>query len=211
MVRTKLIGILVVAIVLLLGALGVRNFQYKTEKAERKRTEGNQNALMSENKEYKGKDSLNTIKIETLVLSKNELKEYQSELVASIEAKDIKIKRLKSATIVKTKTKIDVKAEMTDSIIYVHTSDTSYIDTMKCISYKDAFFQSQTCKIDSSWRTLVDMNAEFDFIAFGIPRRFLFIPFGTKEIELIVSTDNPYVHFEKVQRIEIKKRRNKRN
>lgn len=202
-----------ILILLLLASLST-NFalkkMYSSQRAERIRIESNQETLLSKYKEYKGRDSLNTIKVQTLVLTKKELKNYQSELVAEIEAKDIKIKRLKSATKIETNTQIEIVTESIDSIIYVNTTDTSYIDTFQCLKYKDAFVEVESCKKDSTWQTFINMNAEFDIVAFEIPRKLWFIPLGIKEIELIVSTDNPYTHFKNVQRIEIKKRRKKR-
>jgi len=185
---------------------------YKAERAERIRTESNQNALLKQKDErYKillnEKDSISVLSTQQLVLTRNEFKENRDSLVNVIRAMNVKLRRVESVTNVNTSVDVGFDAPIKDSIIYINRTDTAYIDTIKCIKYEDAFNSFSACiQRDSLVNANMHVNVPITQIAHRIPKfKFLFIRLGTKHIKQEIFSENPSATIDYVEIIKLKK------
>jgi len=192
-----ILGVLIISLVSLF-------LMWKSERKERIRTESNQNALLFDIEHYKTSDSLNAVKIQSLELSKSELKKYESELVDKLKKQDIKIKRLESVTQIETNTKVEFITVVKDSLIQVAGKD-SFI-YIKCIDYKNPFIDFVGCKVsEDSVSVKIKIPVNLDIIAHRVPKHFLFIPHGVKSIDIDIISSNPYTEITAAKNIKLKK------
>lgn len=195
--------LLISLVVVLFVALTGMGYLYKYERAEHLRTMGNQSALLTGVKHWKTKDSLNAVTIEKLTLSKKELKEHEGELVEELKDMGIKIKRLERLTQVGTQTKVQFKTVTKDSVVYLPGKDS--IVAIKCMEYKDPWIDFVGCQ-DNVQLVVKD---SLQIAAHGIPRKFWFIRYGTRAVNIDIVSKNPYTDITYAREIELRKRRKK--
>ncbi len=170
---------------------------------ERTRLQSNQSALLNGIEHYKTADNLNAVKIQTIELSKREMKEHESELVTTIEKQGIKIKRLESLTQIKTETKIEFKTVLKDSLVYVPGKDS--LVTMKCMEYRDPWINFSGCYESDTFAAKIQIPVNLDIIAHRIPKQFLFFKFGVKSVDIDIISLNPYTDIAYAKNIRLKK------
>lgn len=206
---------LLLLLLLFLATSASSAFFYKVyiqEKTERKRVEQNQNALLKqEQNKYKvllnEKDSIEVLSTQQLVLTKNEFKENRDSLLEIIESLNIKLRRVQSVTNIDAGVDVGFNAPIKDSIIYITKTDTTYLDTLKCVEYKDAFNSFSACISND---TMIDAKIHIDVpiiqIAHRIPKfEFWFIRLGTKHIKQEILSKNPNATIKYAEVIELKK------
>ena len=97
-------------------------------------------------------------------------------------------------------TAASIKTRLKDSIVFVQVYDTianevrGYVrDTIKCFNYDDGWIEAHGCIYNNNV-----LDAEFTsrdtltMVAYRVPKRFLFIKYGTKRIEMSVTSTNPH-------------------
>ncbi|MEG2121193.1 MAG: DUF6549 family protein [Rikenellaceae bacterium] len=110
--------------------------------------------------------------MERLTLSKGELERYCGELVETCKDLNIKVKRLQSASTSATETKYDIQTVLRDSLI---VRDSLIIDTMKCISYEDAWLTFSACTMNGlNFDTKIESRDTLVTLVHRVPRKFLF-------------------------------------
>lgn len=172
-----------IAIVLLMVALLALWFRYEYVSNDRDRLSKNQESLLTEQVNFKLRDSLNVSQIQQLTLSKSEFKRYYEN--ASNEAKElgIKIKRLESYISLTTQVKDSFKTVFKDSITIKH-------DTIKCFKYVDKWLSFDGCALNDTLNVRYSLVDSIEIFAHRVPRKFLFIKYGTKGINLTTFSKN---------------------
>lgn len=165
-------------------------------KAEADRLEDNQDVLLSDVRYYQIKDSINVASIGQLILTKNEYKAYKAESANLIKDLRIRLNRVESTSKTSTKTEYEVKTTVRDSIIYS--------DTLKCFHYRNNYLDLAGCLNSDS----VDIDLiSYDTIhqvVHRVPRKFLFIKYGTKGIRQEVLSSNPHTKITYTEYIKLK-------
>lgn len=187
-----------IALLLLLSS-AFTSWQYKREKEERKRLQGNQAALMEGIRRYKTKDSLNVVSIQALTLTKKEFEQHNTELANRVKDLGIKVKRLESVTSTGTTTTTYIKGEVRDSLIYVDR-EREMPDMMKCLKYISPYLMVDACVYKGEFTGLVVSKDTLDQFVHRVPRiEFLFVRIGTKGISQEIYSRNPHseIHYSK--------------
>jgi hypothetical protein len=186
MSRIAFVIILSMAVLALLsvsGYLGVEN----------RRLAGSLSAALSDGKYYRTKDSLSAASVEQLTLTNSELKRHYADIVKEAENLNLKVRRLQSASRTATVTEYKFETKWRDSVVYRFDK----IDTIRCIRYEDEWVSFAVCERDGrDGRDIGDVRvAVRDTVVqfvHRVPRRFLFLRFGTKGVRQEVVSKNPY-------------------
>lgn len=195
-------NLLYIAVVLSLF-LTIQTIRLNRAQKERTRLQSNQTALLNGMEHYKTADSLNAVKLQTLELSKKEMKTHESELVATLKKQGIKLKRLESVTQIKTETKIEFKAVLKDSLVYLPGKDS--LVTMKCMDYRDPWIDFSGCYQGDTFAAKIQIPVNLDIIAHRVPKQFLFFKFGVKSVDIDIISLNPYTDIAYAKNIRLKK------
>jgi hypothetical protein len=156
--------------------------------AENKRLRGNFAAALSNAKYYRTKDSLSAASVEQLTLTNAELKRHYADLVREAEGLNLKVRRLQSASRTATVTEFKVETRWRDSVVYKFDT----IDTIRCIRYDDPFVVFSFCDTGEVVKPYIAVTDTIVQFVHRVPRRFLFLKFGTKGVRQEVVSKNPY-------------------
>jgi hypothetical protein len=199
MKRYVVIYAVTAAIVAAIGIFGARRI--KTLREENKRLQANQTALLSSVANYKTEAGKNAASIQALELTKDELETNCAALTSTIADLNVKLKRVKAAAETATKTQIDIRTEVRDSIVY---RDTALVN-LRVIEWSDPWVDIQGA-IDGSQIALHVVSSDtLTQVVHRIPHRFLFFRWGTKAVRQEIRSSNPHTTITYTDYIEIKK------
>lgn len=169
---------------------------------ESNRLRENQSALISKMQHYQDAAGRYATSVEQLQLTNSELTAYNEKLVRVIDDLNIKLKRVKATSTTATKTKVEIKTIVKDSIIYV---DSSRYRTMPTIEWRDAWLSVEgVIHPDSSVSLSVQNSDTLYQVIHRVPRKFLFFRFGTKAIRQEIVNTNPHSKIEYSEYIELR-------
>lgn len=168
---------------------------------EKNRFESNQTSLLKEVRIYKTSDSLNAASVEKLTLTNREFEKYNGNLVKSVESLNLKVRRLQSISQTATKAQYLVSTLVKDSLIYT----SSIPDTIKCINLKDTWLKLSGCIQDKQFSGSIEIPDTLIQVVHRVPRKFLFVRYGTKAIRQEVLSLNPHTRIEYTKYIEFKR------
>ena len=200
---------LIVTFVVLLAAVGTLASWLAVEKSECKRLAANQEALMNECAEYQSESERNAMKTLELQLSYDELNEHYQDIVAKAEDLNLKVKRLQSASDAGTKTDVEIKTVLKDSIIYRDRilTDTlyQYIDTIKTFKWSDPWILCNGSIYNDSIKMNIASTDTITQFVHRIPKKWWFFRWGTKAIQQDIVCSNPHTRLTYTKYIELKK------
>lgn len=159
---------------------------YKRSKEENRRLRANQGVLFSETVFYRTKDSLSVADVERLTLTNREFSRYCGELKQKIRKLNLRIKDLQSVSRTATVSNHPVAVIVKDSILPQQR------DTLKCIDFHDPYLTFTGCIEKQEFRGLIRTRDTLIQTVYRIPRKFLFIRWGTKAIRQKIISCNPY-------------------
>lgn len=192
--------LIITCVILCIACVSLFNWG-NNQKKEKNRLDGNQTALMEQMNVYQTEAGKSAASVQALMLSKEELEKYCSELTNTVDELNVKVKRLQSASTTATETKVEVHTTVKDGIVYRNAS----IDTIQAISWKDNWvsvtgeLHNKNIKLDIH---SVDTLRQ---IVHRVPKKFLFIKYGTKAIRQEVVSTNPHTKIVYSEYIELKK------
>ena len=196
--------ILFIVIAALIGVVALLWSAYRSERAERQRFEGNQSVLMDSVRHYKVRDSLSAASVQALNLTVSEYKKYRAEDAALIRDMGIKLKRALSAANVETSTDVTVNAPVKDSVIQSETPGTPP-DTVQTFNWCDPWVSVAGIIRKDSVSCSVHSQDSLAIVAHRVPRKFLFIRWGTKAIRLEVVSRNPHTKIQSAEFVRFSK------
>lgn len=198
MKRYLILGVLLLAAALVLA---LRN--NARLRADRSRLEDNQRALIDAATYYKTQAGTSAASVERLTLTVAEVKAQRDDLTKTCDLLRVKLRRLEAATTTATQTDIEAHAPLRDTILIVknepiRTQAFRWADAWVSI---DGLLQrdSVVCRIRS-----IDTLRQ---IVHRVPRKFLFIRWGTKAIRQEIASSNPHTKIVYSEYIELKRRR----
>lgn len=173
---------------------------------EKERLTGNQEALMDEVQYYQDEAGRNAASVQRLELSKAELEAYNGDLAQRIEDLNIKLKRVQSATTTATQTNVEIKTIIKDTIIY---RDTGML-VLPAIKWQDPWVNVDgIIKPDSTVDLSIQSVDTLFQVVHRVPKKFLFIRYGTKAIRQEITSSNPHTKIVYSEYIELKGRKKK--
>lgn len=200
----------IIVVVVLVATIVTLSSLYKRERTERIRTEGNQTVLLDSIQHYTTQTGKNAVTIGTLNLKVNELKTFRTDDAQTIKDLNLKIKRVQSISNTATKTSTKIKTVFKDRIVEVKVLGTNILkrDTLRCLEYVTPYLTIEGCiNQHSEFEGLIVSRDTLKQIIHRIPKKFLFIKFGTKAIRQEVFSMNPDTYIDFAEYIELKKRR----
>lgn len=193
---------LTIALAICLAALAISIRSCTNIKADRNRLKDNQQALFEDVDFYRTKSGLSAASVTQLMLSKYEVDKYCQELKSTLEQLNIKVKRLQSASTSATETKYNIKTNVRDSLV---VRDSIVVDTLRCMTYKDAWLSFAGCSGDGqNYDVNMESRDTLITLVHRIPRKFLFIKYGCKAIRQEVLSKNPHTKITYTQYLELK-------
>lgn len=193
----KILGICCAGLLL---AVLVQGRLYQRSREENRRLEDNQKVLFSETVFYRTKDSLSVADVERLTLSNREFSRYCSELKQTVEKLRLKVRDLQSVSRTVTESYYPVQVVVRDSIL------PGKKDTLKCVDYHDAYLTFSGCIEKQTFHGEISTRDTLVQVVYRVPRKFLFIRWGTKAIRQKILSCNPYNRIVYDEYIELKRR-----
>lgn len=194
--------------VLIYGILGLlltiimMSVRIQALKREKIRLKANQETLLSDVRYYRTSDSLNAAGVNRLTLTCREFRKHAEELTGMVESLKLKVKRLQSISQTGSETQYDIKTVVRDSLVI---RDSLIIDTLKCVSYADAWLTFNGCADGKEFRAEIESRDSLTTVVHRIPRKFWFIRWGAKAIRQEVISRNPHSRFIYTKYIELKR------
>lgn len=169
---------------------------------ETRRLGENQAALASRVEHFRTRAGEEAAAAQVLRLRCAEFEALRAEDAARIREQGIRLRRLESAARAAMRTQVEVRAPLRDTV-FIRLYDTVAVrDTVRLFRWRDAWVEvegrigadSVACRVES-----VDTLRQ---VVHRIPRRFLFIRWGTKALRQEITSTNPHtriVHTEYVK------------
>lgn len=189
----------ILAIGILLGLLVALFFSVRKLSAENAMYKRNMDAFIDSIECYKVSDSLNAAHINELQLSLSEYKRYRAEDAELI--KKLKADKIEALSKVKTETKVIIKTELKDSIVYK--------DTTKAINYTSKWIDLHGFILDDTLQLSITNYEELLLVESMQRKKFLFIKlpvwlFGYKNCTVDVVSKNPNTKIRSAEHIKVR-------
>ena len=150
---------------------------------ENRRLTQNQHALAAGIERYRTRLGQEAASVQALRLRCAEFEELRAADAAEIRRLGIKLRRLEAAARTATATKVEIRTPVRDTVV-VRLSDTLVVrDTLRLFRWRDAWVRV-LCRVESA-----DTLRQ---VVHRIPRRFLFIRWGTKALRQEIVPSNPH-------------------
>lgn len=178
-------------------------------RADRDRLRQNQNVLLHNGQVEIGNTSTGESMASTpaVNLSASEFSQSNDPLVSTAKSMKVKPKRVAEAATAATETEASISAPLTPAPASEVNPVVDSVDGMKqpsrILSYTDAWLSVYGVVSDSTFQGTVISTDTLDIIVHRVPHRFLFFRFGTKGVQMNISSRNPhtrltYVRFYKL-------------
>ena len=159
-------------------------YGYARYRHETRRLTQNQDALASGIEHYRTRLGQEAASVQALRLRCAEFERLRAEDAASIRRLGIKLRRLEAAAKTVTATSVDLRAPVRDTVVLLRRDTLRIRDTLKLFRWRDACTDSVACRVEST-----DTLRQ---VVHRIPRRFLFIRWGTKALRQEIVSSNPH-------------------
>lgn len=190
--------------VALILTVSVLSYWLNNVREEKKRLADNQEALLSDVDYYKTESGKNAASVLKLELSKSELENHCQDLIKTIDDLNIKIGRIQSASTTVTKTEVEIQTVVRDSIVYRDLPV-----NLKVIKWRDPWVTLNGVLDGETFSAKIESVDTLSQIVHRIPKKFLFIKWGTKAIRQEVVNSNPHSKIVYTEYIELKGRKRK--
>lgn len=189
MPKTVIMRYLMYVILALVLSLMLSIRSCSSVKCEKTRLDANQTALLTENLHYKTTQGKEAASVLALTLKCNEYERLMAKDAQTIKSLHLKAKNIESVSRTETSTDIKVTAPIIDMPI---SGGNSIGEQMRAFNWADAwasvkgviYKDSVSCEVHSA-DTLIQ-------VVHRVPRRFLFIKWGTKELRQEIVSSNPH-------------------
>lgn len=196
---------LFLAVLIASGLLWLQTARLRSERRERQRLESNQTALLSDVEFYRTKAGESAASVQRLELRAAEFEKLRVADAATIRRLGIRIRRLEATAKTATQTVVELQAALRDTVIYREAPAGPVVaDSLRAFRWRDPWVtveglvgrDSVACRVES-----IDTLRQ---IVHRVPRRFLFIRWGTKAIRQEVISSNPHTRIVYTEYIELK-------
>ncbi|MBR1775204.1 MAG: hypothetical protein IJ759_06720 [Bacteroidales bacterium] len=188
-------------IFILIAMFCVEYCSNKTLKEENQRLSNNQTALKQKMSEYTDKEGRLVAQVQSLSVSKDEFMRIASDESEEVKKLKIQLKRLQSYSESGMHTEYRIDTLMLYDSIFIRDS---IIDTVRCISYSDNWLSLQGCIEDDRYTGKIHSFDTLIQVVERIPKKFLFIKYGTKGFRQSVKSKNPHSRIVYSEHIQIK-------
>ena len=193
-------------IIILLGmaaVTGVALHQCQRLQQEKQRLSANVASLSAGTEQYKTEAGKNAARAQQLELTTGELRQQCADLQARLEDMGVRNKYLQRAVSASTSTTVLVDTIVRDSIVYV--PQLAQLDTLQVLHWADAWVRLNGVIRGGRFTGSITSQDTLTVAVHRVPKKFWFIKWGTKRIDVSVASSNPHTEIKAVQCVEIKK------
>lgn len=183
---------LFVTIAVLASALVFLLYTVSDLRDQNHRLSNNQTALLDSVKFYQTENDKNAASVRVLQLSKAELEESCLDLNNTISDLNVKLSRVESAARSSTNTSVNFVTVVKDSIVYRYIDGAITHDTVKSLRWSDPWVSFKGELYKDSLTANISSKDTLTQIVHRVPKRFLFIKYGTKYLRQEVVSQNPH-------------------
>lgn len=194
---------LILALLAVAAVAGVALRQCQQLRQEKERLTANVRSLTAGTEQYKTEAGKNAARAQQLELKASELKEQCADLQARLEDMGIKNKYLQRAVSAQTSTQVRIDTLVRDSIVYV--PQLARLDTLQIVRWADAWVQLDGTIRAGRFTGSITSQDSLTVALHRVPKKFWFIKYGTKRIDVSVASSNPHTEIRAVTLVEIKK------
>jgi len=177
----------------------------KNLRAEKRRLAGNQDALMQWVDYYKTEAGNSAASVQRLELSYSELKQHYEEICRTADELKVKVRRLQSVSRTATETDVKIQTVIRDSVVFRD----GVLDSLMTINWSDAWVKIKGEMRRKELTLDIHTTDTLIQIVHRVPKKFLFIRWGTKAIRQEITSTNPHTTIVYSEYIELKKRKRK--
>lgn len=189
-----------VIFVIMAVAIAGLSYVLKETIKEKNRFKANQHSLLEDVTFYRTKDSLSAASVEKLTLSVREFKDHETKLLKTIDDLNLKVRRLQSASETGMQTTYPIKTIIKDSLIYIEGNPVK----LPCVNFSNKWLTVDGCVVDNQFSGWIESRDTLIQVVHRVPRKFIFIKYGTKAIRQEVISKNPYTTLTYSKYIEFK-------
>ena len=221
---------LIMALLVLSGLLWIQTVRLRGERAERRRVQSNNEVLADSMEFYRTASGKHAASRQVLELRASELERYNAQLAATVRELRIKARRLEAAAMTATRTEVQITAPLepaspqssawekygagvrraADSVkaaLDRKFSGLPKVPEAKVFRWSDRHVSVDGVIRDDSASCRVVSVDTLQQIVHRVPRRFLFIRWGTKAIRQEVVSSNPHTNIVYTEYIELKRKK----
>ena len=165
---------------------------YGRYRRENRRLTQNQPALAAGIERYRTRLGQEAASVQALRLRCAEFEELRAADAAEIRRLGIKLRRLEAAARTAPATKVEIRTPVRDTVV-VRLRDTLVVrDTLRLFRWRDAWVRVEGAVTADSVLCRVESADTLRQVVHRIPRRFLFIRWGTKALRQEIVPSNPH-------------------
>lgn len=217
---------LIIALLVLSGLLWIQTVRLRGERSERRRMQSNNEVLTDSVEFYRTESGRSAASRQVFELRASELERYNAQLAATVRELRIKARRLKAAAMTATRTEVQITAPLepaspqpsawekcgagvrraADSVkaaLDRKFSGLPKVPEAKVFRWSDRHVSVDGVIRDDSASCRVVSVDTLQQIVHRVPRRFLFIRWGTKAIRQEVVSSNPHTQIVYTDYIEL--------
>jgi hypothetical protein len=190
------------AIVLLLGgAVVVQQKRIAAVRRENRTLSRNVSALLETAETYRVRDSLHAAGIGALELKASEYERFRAEDARLIDELHIRLKRAESIAKSATESRYEITTVVRDTVVVSENR----ADTARTFSHRTPYIELDgVLRPDTVEVSIVTRDTLLQ-VVHRVPRRFLFIRYGTKAIRQEVVSTNPHTEITYHEYIRLRK------
>ncbi len=175
------------------------------QRAEIRRLTQNQSALASQVSHYRTRLDEEAASAQVLRLRAAEFEELRAADAERIRQMGIRIRRLEAASKSVTATRLELHAPLRETV-RVALRDTLVVrDTVRLFRWRDAWVTVEGMLRDDSVACRVESVDTLRQVVHRIPRRFLFIRWGTKALRQEIVSSNPHTRIVYTEQVRIER------
>jgi len=197
---------LLIALIILGGLLYIQTVRLRNLRADRDRLQTNQTSLMDSVIHYRTENGRNAASVQRLTLNVAEIRASRNDLIEECRNLNIKVRRLESFATSQTKTILNMQSRLRDTIIIYERDSVIVRDTLRLFRWKDSWVTVEGLIDEDSVGCHIECVDTLRQVVHRVPRRFLFIRYGTKAIRQEISSSNPHTRIVYTEYLELKKR-----
>lgn len=222
---------LIIALLVLSGLLWIQTVRLRGERAERRRVQSNNEVLTDSVEFYRTASGKHAASRQVLELRASELERYNAQLAATVRELRIKARRLEAAAMTATRTEVQITAPLESADPQSSSAWEKYgagvrraadsvktalnrkfpglpsVPEAKVFRWSDRHVSVDGVIRDDSASCRVVSVDTLQQIVHRVPRRFLFIRWGTKAIRQEVVSSNPHTNIVYTEYIELKRKK----
>ena len=194
---------LIIIVLGMAAVTGVAMHQCKRLQQDNERLSANIASLSAGTQQYKTEAGKQAARAQQLELTAGELKQHCADLQARLNDMGIKNKYLQRAVYASTQMSAKVDTVVRDSIVYV--PQLARLNTLQVLQWADAWVRLNGTIHAGRFSGSITSQDTITVAVHRVPKKFLFIKWGTKRIDVSVASSNPHTIINEVKCVEIRK------